>query len=224
MRLAPIPTRAAVGLASGRPSPSAHWREADWCAVDLELTGLDRDGEIIAVGAVPIRDGRVILGDALYTLAQPSQSPRTAAVLVHKLRSADLADAPSLDDALERLLEAMSGCVPVFHTAVVERTFLGRELRRRRVRLGPGADTEVLGRLWLRTRDGACPRALRLATLARALGQPGERPHHALADAIATAQAFIALASLLDALEPQTVGVLLSAEQRLRGAWRFGPT
>ena len=36
-------------------------------------------------------------------------------------------------------------------------------------------------------------------------------PHHALADALSTAQVFIALASRLDTIEPQTVGSLVAA-------------
>ena len=48
----------------GRPSKRTPWRRASWCAVDLELTGLDRNNEIIAIGAVPIEEGRVVLGQA----------------------------------------------------------------------------------------------------------------------------------------------------------------
>ena len=58
------------------------------------------------------------------------------------------------------------------------------------------------------------------------LGQAGEDPHHALGDALTTAQAFIALASHLDAESPQTVGSLQAAERELStGATRrFGPS
>jgi len=201
------------------------WRQAEWCAIDLELTGLSRSDEIIAIGAVPIRDGALILGEAMYTLARPERPPTQAAVLVHKLRSADLRHAPALDEAIDRLLDSLAGRVPVFHTAMVERTFLGRELRQRRLRLPADADTEVLGRVWLRQRDGMSPAGLSLARLAAVLGQPAEDPHHALGDALTTAKAFIALASHLDATSPQSVGSLQLAEQSLRlgGAGRFGP-
>lgn len=207
---------AAAFQRAGQPSPDTPWREAGWCVVDLELTGLDRRDQIIAIGAVPIDDGRLTLGGSMYTLARPSRPPQHAAVLVHKLRSADLADAPALDEAIDRLLDALAGRVPVFHTSMVERTFLGRELRRRRVRLPADADTELLGRLWLRERDGVAPARLSLARLARILGQPALPAHHALGDALTTAQAFIALAGHLDALEPQTVGSLRRAQERLR--------
>jgi DNA polymerase-3 subunit epsilon len=207
-----------------RPAAGTPWREAEWCAIDLELTGLQRSDEIIAIGAVPIRDGALILGEALYTLARPDAPPTHASVLVHKLRSVDLHQAPALDDAIDQLLDALAGRVPVFHTAMVERTFLGRELRRRRLRLPADADTEVLGRRWLRVRDGVSPGALSLARLAGVLGQPAEDPHHALGDALTTGKAFIALASHLDARSPQSVGSLQGAESALPGgaAHRFG--
>jgi DNA polymerase III subunit epsilon len=215
-------TRFAQSAGVDRDTP---WRDAAWCAVDLELTGLHRSDEIIAIGAVPIRDGALILGEAMYTLARPEHPPKHAAVLIHKLRSVDLREAPPLDDAIDRLLETLTGRVPVFHTAMVERAFLGRELRRRRLRLPDDADTEVLGRLWLGHRDGTTPGGLPLARLAAVLGQPGEDPHHALGDALTTAKAFIALASHLDAESPQTVGTLQAAAHQLGagGTHRFGP-
>jgi DNA polymerase III subunit epsilon len=205
----------------GLPTADTPWRAAAWCVVDLELTGLQRSDEIIAIGAIPVLGGAVALGDAMYTLARPARAPARGAVLVHKLRSADLADAPPLSEAVDQLLRMLAGRVPVFHTAVVERTFLGRELRRRGVRLPAEADTEALGRLWLRERDGVAPAGLPLARLCSLLGVPGETPHHALGDALTTAKAFIALAGHLDALTPQTVGSLRDAEAQLRGPRRM---
>jgi DNA polymerase III subunit epsilon len=205
----------------GLPAPDTPWRAAGWCVVDLELTGLQRSDEIIAIGAVPVLGGAIALGEAMYALARADRAPAHGAVLVHKLRSADLAGAPPLSAAVDELLRMLAGRVPVFHTAVVERTFLGRELRRRRVRLAPEADTEALGRLWLRERDGVVPAGLSLARLCAVLGIPGETPHHALGDALTTAKAFIALASHLDvARGPQTVGSLRDAEALLAGMRR----
>ncbi|HWE09169.1 MAG TPA: 3'-5' exonuclease [Solirubrobacteraceae bacterium] len=206
------------------PDPRLPWREAEWCAIDLELTGLHRGDEIIAIGAVPIRDGALILGEAMYTLARPGRPPRYDAVLVHKLRSADLEQAPTPAEAIDRLLDVLAGRVPVFHTAIVERTFLGRELRSRRLHLPRDADTEVLGRLWLRTRDGVNRPGLPLARLATVLGQPAEDPHHALGDALTTGKAFIALATHLERAGYRTVGSLTHAEPRSgRATGRFRP-
>jgi DNA polymerase-3 subunit epsilon len=219
-------TGVAAFRAAGRPSGSSPWKQASWCAVDLELTGLDpRRNEIVALGAVPIEDGRVLLGEARYTLAKPGARPDHGAVLTHKLRLADLIDAPPVDDAVELLLKSLAGRVPVFHTAAVERSFLAPLLLRRRLRLPAAADTEVLGRLWLGRRGGAeALNHLPLARLSEELGMQAEPPHHALGDALTTAQAFIALAGHLDAAEPQTVSSLVRASERGRGgAGRFAP-
>jgi DNA polymerase-3 subunit epsilon len=47
-----------------------------------------------------------------------------------------------------------------------------------------------------------------LSDAARDLGLPVHRPHHADGDALTTAQLFLAVATRLDAREPQTVGSL----------------
>ena len=216
----------AGGRFAGTPGPDRDtpWRAAEWCAIDLELTGLHRSDEIIAIGAIPIRDGAVILGEAMYSLARPERAPTPPSVLVHKLRSVDLREAPLLDEAIDTMLATLAGRVPVFHTAMVERAFLGKELRRRHLRLPDDVDTEVLGRVWLRHRDGVTPASVPLSRLASVLGLPGEDPHHALGDALTTAKAFVALASHLDAESPQTVGSLQRAGQELGlGTRRFGP-
>jgi DNA polymerase-3 subunit epsilon len=202
------------------------------------MTGLDpRSDEIIAIGAVPIEGGVIALGKCMYTLVRTAKRSKVGAVLVHKLRLADVADAPSLDQAVDLLLATLAGRVPVFHTAAIETVFLEQHFTRRHVRLPAAADTEALGRRWLRLRDASSPapaipspapaHGLPLGELADALGQPAEVPHHALGDALTTAKAFVALASLLDGAEPQTVGSLVAAGAdstvRAAGARRFGP-
>lgn len=225
MRFRRAPEGAAAAFAqAGRPADRTAWKEARWCALDLEMTGLDpRTDEIIAIGAVPIEQGRVVLGGARYTLVRTSKRSKYGAVLVHKLRVSDLAHAPPVEEAMELLLERLAGGVPVCHTAAIERGFLERQFSRRRVRLPAVADTEALARKWLEHRDGRSPQGISLGRLAGVLGQPAETPHHALGDALTTAKAFIALASLLDTVEPQTVGSLVAAGERLPVARRFGP-
>ena len=214
---------AAAFDAAGRPGRRTPWLEARWCALDLELTGLDpRSDEIIAVGAVPIEEGRVILGKVFYTLVRSTKRSDRGAILAHKLRVADLADAPPVDAALDLVLEVLTGRVPVFHVAPIERSFLSQLFAQRRLRLPPAADTDILGRIWMHERDGFYPRRLPLAKLSEELGQRPEIGHHALGDALTTAQAFIALASHLDAVSRQTVGSLVDAAQQLRVPSRLG--
>lgn len=208
-----------AAYASARlPRRRTRWREAAWCTVDLELTGLDPDrDEIISFGATPIDDGRVQLRAAVEGLVRPQVTIGEAAIRVHGIRTADLARAPLIGDALDPLLRVITGRLLVVHTAAVERAFLGRALGERGLALrGPLIDTEVLGRVWLRERDGHSPNNVSLGNLATALGLPADRPHEAPGDALTTAQVFIALATHLDARHPETVGSLANGARRLR--------
>lgn len=199
------------------------WRAARYCVVDLETTGLDpRRDEIVAWAAVPVDDGRVVLGGTVEGLVHPRRGVAAATVRVHGLRAADLAGAPDLAPATEALLTAMTGRVLVVHSARVERAFLGPALARRGVRLSaPVLDTAVLGRLWMWYDGQPVPRFLDLGRLAETLGLPVHRPHEASGDALTTAQAFVALATRLERHGPETVGTLAAALPRLGVA---GPT
>ena len=48
------------------------WREAEFAALDFETTGLDRRRDaIVSFGVVPVRRGRVVLGQAVHQLVVP---------------------------------------------------------------------------------------------------------------------------------------------------------
>ncbi len=206
--------RAAPRIAGGTP-----WRDAGYCVLDLELTGLEPGvDEIVAWATVPIEGGRVVPGGAVDGLVRPSRPVPAETVRLHGLRSVDLADAPGIEAAVDAMLAAMTGRVLVAHCAFVERAFLRAALRRRAVRLrAPVLDTEVLGRLWLAPSLPAEARPLALHRLAELLGLPLHRPHQASGDALTTAQVFVALVTLLERHGPETVGTLAAARHRLAG-------
>ena len=212
--------------AAASPTPGrTPWRTGRYCAVDLELTGLDpRRHEIVSFGAVPIEDGRIRLGGAVSGPVRPKGPIEEGAIRVHGLRVEDLLAAPPEDTALQPLLATLAGVVMVAHFAEIERRFLRRAFRRMGVRMrNPVVDTSVLGALWVGERDDVPPRRLPLAELAEALGLPSHRPHEALGDALTTAQVFLALATHLDALGPETVKSLVTSPRRLRTASLYSP-
>jgi DNA polymerase III subunit epsilon len=194
------------------PGSGTPWREVPFTVVDLETTGLDpsRD-EIISFATVTVSGGKVRVGDALYELVRPRRMPDADTIRIHGLREADLADAAPLQERIDGLLEALSGTAIVAHVAAVERGFLSVALRKEGLDLrNPLVDTALLDRELLRLRRQAPSDRdpIALSDLARGLGLPVHRPHHADGDALTTAQAFIALATHLDAFEPQTLGTL----------------
>ena len=168
-------------------------------AVDIETTGLDpsRD-EVISFAAVPIERGRAVAGGAVGGLVRPSAPPPPASIEIHGLRAR----------------------VPVAHAAWVERGFLaphlsalGSRLPRRMV------DTALLWRLLAIERGRGDPGQRGLGEVAADLGLPAHQPHLAEGDALTTAQAFLALATHLEALGRGRVGDLTDAAWQVR-AWR----
>lgn len=117
-------------------------------------------------------------------------------MVVHALRTCDLQQAPTLDECMDNLLAMLSGRVLVAHSAWVEKGFLDEALRRRGRRLGlPVVDTAVLARRCLSLPGVPDGYDVSLEYAAAVMGLPAHTPHHALGDAVTTAQLFVALAS-----------------------------
>jgi len=209
-RRVPLPT----------PSPWTLWREAEFCVVDLETTGLDlRRDEVISFGAAIVRHARIPCGQVVYRRVRPTRPSSAAAMTVHGLRGVDLADAPPIDDIVDEIVELLTGRVLVAHAAWVERAFLDRALRPRGRRLGRMViDTAALLRACRLAGTGREPN---LETAANRLGLPVHTPHHALGDAFTTAELLLALATRLERTAggrplPCTVGDLYAVSQHHR--------
>jgi DNA polymerase III subunit epsilon len=198
------------------PRADTPWREARYAVIDLETTGLDpKHDEIVSFASIPIREGRVIVGESRTTLVRPTQMPEATTIRIHGLRPADLADAPALPAVLDLMLEALAGRFLVAHAAWVERGFLAAALKPAGLRVvEPVLDTASLARHVLGADGRGEGEAMPLSETARRLGLPVHSPHIAEGDALTAAQVFLALSSRLDRTEPQTVGSLA----RLSGA------
>jgi DNA polymerase III subunit epsilon len=231
-------SREAAYLAASLPAPSTSWREATYSVVDLELTGLDPSvHEIVSFATVTVAGGRIRLDDSRYRIVRPDRMPDADTVRIHGLRESDLAGAPALEEVLDDLLEALTGRVLVAHAAGIEEGFLRVVLQARGLSLrNPVVDTGGLALELRRLRRqpplerpgaeyaGIAVSSPGLSELARSLGLPVHRSHHADGDALTAAQVFIVVATHLDRLQPQTVGSLvrLSAPKRERLSLRAG--
>jgi DNA polymerase-3 subunit epsilon len=202
------------------PDRRTPWREAEFCVLDLETTGLNlRRDEVVSYGAAIVRRARIPCGQVAYRQLRPSRPISVTAMTVHGLRAADLADAPPIDDVLDELIDLLAGRVPVAHAAWVERAFLDRALRPRGRRLGRMmVDTAALLRAG-RLADPDTGREPDLEVAARRLGLPVHTPHHALGDAFTTAEVLLALATRLERgrRRPLTVGDLYALSRHHHG-------
>lgn len=208
-------------LAAPLPAASTPWRNAAYSVMDLELTGLDPSvHEIVSFATVTVAGGRVRLDDSLHRIVRPRRMPDADTMRIHGLREADLAGAPALDEVLDELLTRLAGRVLVAHVAVVDVAFLRRALETRGLDLrNPVIDTaalaEELGRVRRqpplaqeREPEPGAVSSPGLSRVARSLGLPVHRPHHADGDALTTAQVFLALATHLEEFGEVTVGSL----------------
>jgi DNA polymerase-3 subunit epsilon len=175
----------------------ASWRNATYCAVDVETTGLDlRRDSIVSIGTACIRDGRIVCSDNYYSLIRPSCPVSVASIRIHCLRPADLENAPTATDVAQEVAHRLAGRVVIAHAAWIERALLRRLLRHADARFaGPVIDTAALARALGYARDSPHGREPSLELLARRLSLPVYAPHHALGDAVTTAAVFLALAS-----------------------------
>lgn len=185
-----------------RPAPPGRhlgrrsWRLADLVSLDFEATGLDLERDkIISFGTVPIRNARIDVGDAVYQIVDPEEVPPSPeSIVVHGLRPIDLAGAPSIEVAGRSLFDALDGRFLVTWWAPVEAGFLDkifggglRSWRRRAIDV-----RELLIAL-----EGLSAEPLTLTQAAERFDVPVASPHHALDDALVTAQLFLVVAAKL---------------------------
>jgi DNA polymerase-3 subunit epsilon len=204
------------------------WREAPFCALDFETTGLDYGHDtIVSFGVVPVTAGRVIVGGSVHQLVEPAVPPSPASQRIHLLRPQDLAGSPPLDEARAALAAAIAGRFLLVWFADVELHFLAAIFGGR---LGRWAAPCIDVRNLAIEAEGA-PRSARgqagfaLSSTARRYGVPVAEPHQALDDAMVTAQLFLTLAGRLPGHPEPSVGELLTAagpglrlEQRFKRA------
>ena len=197
----------------GRP-PSAvrrgAWRAARYISLDFEATGLDFDRDrIISFGVVPVDDGRIEVGRSMYELVDPGDvemSPE--AVTVHGLRPVDVRGTNEADAARRALDDALAGRYLIAWYAIVEAMFLAKLFgTKARPWLKRCIDVRVLVARLL----GANAARMTLEQAAEWFGVPVASPHHALDDALVTAQLFLVTTAKLEADGVRTVRDLLRA-------------
>lgn len=175
-----------------------HWRQARFAVVDLETTGLNPDeDEILSVGIVHVDDGAITAASAFYSLVRPRRMPPPETIVVHGIRPADLREAAEPAAVAPSVLGQLAGREVVAHVAGIEEEFLGRWLGRHAIP-ADFIDTDVLMRLHVaRTRRLLVDGHVGLGAASDWFGLPEQRRHHALGDALTTAQLFLALSTLL---------------------------
>jgi DNA polymerase-3 subunit epsilon len=173
------------------------WRRAEFAALDFETTGLDRRRDaIVSFGVVPVRGGRVVVGEAVHELVRPDVSSSPESMRVHGILPGDLANARSLPEAAETLRRALDGRFLVTWFASVEIAFLRRMYGGGRSWIHRTIDVRQMV-IELERLDQDVRQSLTSA--AEHYGVPVANPHEALDDAMVTAQLFLVVGARLEA-------------------------
>jgi DNA polymerase-3 subunit epsilon len=188
-------------FAAGCPEPEMPIGEAPLVALDLETTGLDvQRHAIVSIGLMPFSLNRIPLARRRYWIVRPSQPLTDTSITLHHITHTEVARAPDLAEILPELLEALAGRLVVVHFRHIERPFLDEAVK---ARLGEGIRFPVIDTMSLEARLHRLsmlsrlrrwmrrpPVSIRLGDSRRRYGLPDYQGHHALIDALATAELF----------------------------------
>ncbi len=197
---------------AGLPDPKAPIHSTDFVALDFETTGLDvAKDAIVSVGLVPFTSQSVYCKGAKHWLFKPESPLAENSIVIHGITHSEIQRAPDLSFVLDQLLAALAGKLVVVHYRQIERNFLNKALM---TRIGEGLIFPVIDTMQLENQVlhadqtlwqkilGKNIAGLRLADCRKRYGLPHYEPHHALTDAMATAELF--MAQLAHKIEPDT--------------------
>ncbi len=188
-------------FATSLPAEDTPIAEVPMIALDMETTGLDEHHHaIVSIGIVPFTLDRIRLAERRYWVVKPTRPLSDTSITFHHITHSEVAAAPDLDTILDELLGRLAGHLVVVHFRNIERPFLDAAIKARRGEgvMFPMIDTMSLEArlhrqtLWARFRRwlGRPPVSIRLNASRERYGLPAYQGHHALLDAMATAELF----------------------------------
>ena len=188
----PLPTL----FRSDLPHRSSKFEDIEFVALDIETTGLNPStAQVLSVGWVLLRNGRVALETAESHLVRPSRGVGSSAS-VHGLTDTVVIEGEHWGDVLDQVVWNLQGRVLLVHHAGLDKLLLDRLCM---LRYGARLYVPVVDTLMLELRDQQrrhhieSRKSLRLGELREHFGLPRYSAHDSLVDAIATAELLIAM-------------------------------
>lgn len=179
------------------PAQTTPVDEVTYAVLDFETTGLDlQHDHILSMGMVEIQGLGVCLDSAWHTLVSTDRKLPEDTTIIHGITDDAAGQGDAIEHAMAALLSRLAGKVLIAHYATIELGLLSRACQSLYGQefLMPVIDTQRLAHRQL-SRERALIKEgdLRLFNLRRRYHLPEYPPHHALYDALATAELFLAL-------------------------------
>jgi DNA polymerase-3 subunit epsilon len=167
-------------------------RDLVYVVFDSETTGLDpAKDEVVQLGAVRVVNGGIVVGEVFDTLVNPGLTIPSRSTEVHGVTNEMVANAPTFDQVCPQFHAFASQSVLVAHNAPFDMAFLHKQAKSSGAVFDhPVCDTvlmsaAIFGGSAVHTLDAICERL--------AITIPDELRHTAMGDAVATAQALVAM-------------------------------
>ena len=197
-----------VGFNPGKPIESY-----EFVSFDTELTGLNpRRDEIVSIGAVRIKNLRIVAGDNFFSYIQPTRNVPKNSTLIHRITPEQIKNAPPPDMVLPGFVEFCNGALLMGHYVALDMAFLNKALLKHMggTICNPQVDSLRLAETFHEYRQKHYRAATKtelsynLNKLALEYGLPIFEQHDALEDALQTAYLFIFLVKNLRAAGYET--------------------
>lgn len=176
--------------------------KGEYVCLDCETSGLNpRKDEILSIGAVKIKDNKILMRDTFNIFVKPSKNITQESIKIHHIRPIDLQNAIEPKEAITKLLYFI-GSSPIigyyikFDIAMISKytkQYLGIKL--------PNENIEVSS-MYYKTRKKSSEYEfidLKFDTIMKNLDIPPLGKHDALNDAIMTSMIFLKLKDLTPA-------------------------
>ena len=177
-------------------------RDCEFVVFDTELTGLkQRSDEIIAIGAVRIKNVRICFEDTFYALIKPQGKLYTPSTLIHRITPGELRGAAPIEEVLPLFIDFCGGAFLVGHHVSLDLGFVNRACQNYLggVIKSTSLDTMRLAMAYKTSLNGPFldhhekQDSYRLSSLSDEFHLPKFAEHNALQDALQTAYLFIYL-------------------------------
>ncbi len=167
--------------------------------LDTETTGLNpKKDTILSIGAVIVRERRVLMSGAFERFIRPETSIREESIKIHHLRACDLADAEAPEPVIRALLDFIGNRPIVGYYIGFDHAILSRYTRRLIGSALPNPTIELSSMYYRRYRKKSSYEFvdLKFDTILEALSLPRLGKHDALNDAIMSALIYLKLQTM----------------------------
>lgn len=184
-----------------------------WC-VDTETTGLHVVSDaVISIGAVRLDGNQTLADSAIYSLVNPPVKVTPTAQAIHGLSDDDLIEAPTLPELWSSLGDTLMNAIWVGHNIAFDIAHIHYDLGRSKIRWQGPVSLDLILLTAALDPNGAHG----LDALARQYGVTIEKRHHALGDAMGTAELYLKLLPLLENTGISSLDDALRFQRRATG-------